>query len=320
VVSAYSLTFGQSRPTTLTIHMENVVDYFETFKDPQSNGTAATEQSPPTGPAAFYPGTLIADVKTINGVKAAGTAIARNFVIGINPNPTGSTGIGDIVRGGLQDIYLEILQADGTTQVGTLVLTGAGPGHAPPGAPSAATAGNFAVIGGTGAYLGATGQAATIQNSRRNTTTLENPINRRNFDSGTWDLAVLLTPAAAPSIIMTDGGPAIAHASDGSLVTPANPAHAGETLTLYASGLGPTNPGVDAGQPFTANPRQVANSPIAVLVNGTPADVLYAGGYPNTSNAYQVNFRVPGDAVAGKGTIQVNAAWIEGTAVTIPIQ
>src|SRR5579862_7454123 len=85
---AYSFAFGQPRPTTLTIHMENVVDYFETFKDPQSNGTAPTAQSLSTAPATFYPGTLIADVKTINGLNAAGTAIARNYIIAINPNPT----------------------------------------------------------------------------------------------------------------------------------------------------------------------------------------------------------------------------------------
>ena len=83
------------------------------------------------------------------------------------------------------------------------------------------------------------------------------------------------------------------HASDGSLVSAAKPAKAGEILSLFASGLGPTRPGVDPGQPFPAAPLQVVNSPVQVLVNGNSADVLYAGGYPGAVDGYQVNFRMP---------------------------
>jgi uncharacterized protein (TIGR03437 family) len=38
-------------------------------------------------------------------------------------------------------------------------------------------------------------------------------------------------------------------ASDFTRVTAAKPARSGETLTLLASGLGPTRPGVDPGNP-----------------------------------------------------------------------
>ena len=48
--------------------------------------------------------------------------------------------------------------------------------------------------------------------------------------------------------VVTDGGrPAIVHSSDFSLVTAHKPALPGEVLTLFASGLGPTRPGVEPG-------------------------------------------------------------------------
>src|SRR5260370_19683414 len=98
-----------------------------------------------------------------------------------------------------------------------------------------------------------------------------------------------------PEVVLTGTGPAIVHPSDFSLVTAAKPAHPGELLTLFASGLGPTRPGVDPGQVFTASPAQLASSPIDVLVNGNAGEVLYAGGYPNTEDSFQANFPIPND-------------------------
>jgi uncharacterized protein (TIGR03437 family) len=67
-------------------------------------------------------------------------------------------------------------------------------------------------------------------------------------------------PVTQPQVLATVNGPAVTHASDGSLVTSAKPAKAGEILTLFASGLGPTQPGVDPGQPFPASPLQVVKT------------------------------------------------------------
>jgi uncharacterized protein (TIGR03437 family) len=55
-------------------------------------------------------------------------------------------------------------------------------------------------------------------------------------------------------------------------------------------------------------------------VNGKPAEVLAAVGYPGSMDGYQVNFRVPPDAAKGVATIQLSAAWITGTPVSITIQ
>jgi hypothetical protein len=310
---------AQTPPATiLTIEMENVVQYQENFANPQKNGTS-TAMEVSTPPPTLFPGTFIADIVTINGRRSKGTAVGRNFWVGLNTNPSGSQAIADVNRFQAMEISLEILQADGAS-VGTIVLTGVTGGPPPLGAPKSGTTGTFAVIGGTGAFLGARGQAATIMNNHRATSTFENPINRRTFPSGLWKLAVQLIPMRTPEVTLTTSGPAIVHSTDFSLVTTAKPAHAGEVLTLFASGLGPTRPGVDPGQVFTASPVQVASSPIDVLVNGKAGDVLYAGGYPNTVDSYQVNFRVPADTAPGLAAIQLSAAWITGAEIKIPIQ
>ena len=133
-----------------------------------------------------------------------------------------------------------------------------------------------------------------------------------------WVLHII--PMSRPEIVATPAGPAVTHASDFSVVTVSKPATPGETLSLFATGLGPTRPGVDPGQPFPAKPLAIVNSPVDVTVNGKSVEVLGAVGYPGSLNGYQVNFRLPPDTAAGTATIQLSAAWIEGAAVTIAVQ
>ncbi len=80
---------AQTPPATiLTIEMENVVQYQESFANPQKNGTSTTMEAQNTTPATFFPGTFIADIVTINGTKAKGSTVARIFWVGLNTNPS----------------------------------------------------------------------------------------------------------------------------------------------------------------------------------------------------------------------------------------
>jgi uncharacterized protein (TIGR03437 family) len=148
----------------------------------------------------------------------------------------------------------------------------------------------------------------------------EDPANRRGMPSGSLHQGIYLLPMTAPEIVMTAGGPAIVHATDYSLVTTGKPARAGEVLTFFASGLGPTRPAPEPGQPFGADPLPVANSPIEVVMNGTPGPVLYAGGYPGAVDRYHVNFRVPDSVSSGMASLHLTSAWIAGGDVKISIQ
>src|SRR6266404_8626741 len=110
-----SIAWAQTPPATiLTIEMENVIQYQESFANPQKNGTSTTMEAQNTTPATFFPGTFIADIVTINGRKSKGATVARIFWVGLNTNPSGSQAIADVNRFQAMDIVLEIQQADGT--------------------------------------------------------------------------------------------------------------------------------------------------------------------------------------------------------------
>ena len=126
----------------------------------------------------------------------------------------------------------------------------------------------------------------------------EDPADRRVNGGTHGHFLVYLIPMVRPEIVDLGGLPAVAHASDGKLVTPSSPAKSGEMLTLYATGLGPTRPALQPGSVFAADPLQVANSPIEITVAGEIAEVLYAGGYPGTTGGFQVNFRLPASVTA----------------------
>jgi uncharacterized protein (TIGR03437 family) len=90
-----------------------------------------------------------------------------------------------------------------------------------------------------------------------------------------------------------------------------------------ATGLGPTRPGVDPGQPFPpypANPLQVVNSPVDVTVSGQSVGTINAIGWPRLVDTYRVDFQVPAGTPAGTAAVQLSAAWIVGPSVNIPIQ
>src|SRR5262249_41881429 len=137
----------------------------------------------------------------------------------------------------------EILKPNGTP-IGTIVALGPNGGPPPPGAPLAQSGGNLAIVGGTGAFLGARGQygAAQLPQSipNRSASIAEDPANRRQNGGGRRRFILHLIPISKPEVITIGGAPAITHSGDFTLVTASKPATAGETLALYATGLGPT--------------------------------------------------------------------------------
>ena len=277
------------------------------------------------GATNFNRGVGVADIVAVNGMPVTGTHFrsAANFFSSTAPAPGGA--IADTVRVALAVFTFEILKSDGTP-IGTVVTTGFGGGSAPPGSPLTATGGsNFAITGGTGAFLGARGQMGIAANppgvaNQRAASITEDPANRRLNGGGTQRYVIHLIPMESPQITMLPAGPAITHSGEFSLVTTSKPATAGEILSIFARGLGPVNQGVDPGQPFPSSPASNVNSPVEVTVNGKAAEVLSAVGLPGTVDGYQVNFRMPPDAAKGAASIQVSAAWISGAAVSIPVQ
>jgi hypothetical protein len=309
--------------SVLRIDTVNAVNYDEDTGDVSK---FATDPGTPTHtPVQNFNGLIcIADIQAVNGQPAMGVLTRVGPNIHLNTAPRPSDAIADVGRNGAQVVSFEILKSDGTP-IGTIMANGFGGGAAPPGAPLEVRVSNFAVTGGTGAFLGARGQVGAENNAQggsgpRLASIREDPTNRRLNGGGTQRWVIHLIPMESPEIAMLPAGAAIAHSSDFSLVTASKPATAGEILSLFARGLGPVNPGVDPGQPFPSSPLAIVNSPVEVTVNGKAAEVLSAVGLPGAVDGYQVNFRMPPDTAKGPASIQVSAAWISGAAVSIPVQ
>jgi hypothetical protein len=307
--------------TILEIDVENQVEYDLDVLDLSKWATDpnVTRNNPPKN-FDFVAG--LADIVAVNGAQAKGALAFRVWALIASSAPAPGGNIADISATSFRSLVLEVLKSDGTP-VGTITAQGFGGNNVapPPGAPLSATAFNFAITGGTGAYLGARGQLVRgrVTIGARVASITEDPANRRINGGGKIRWIAHLLPVSTPSIITTAAGPAVFH-SDFTPVSAAKPVKPGEILVLFASGLGPTRPGVDPGQPFTADPLQVANSPVQVFINGKAGDVLYAGGYPGTVDSYQVNFRVPDGTAAGQASIQLTAAWIAGPSVNTAVQ
>ena len=312
---------AQTLPRTiLEIDVENYVAYNEDTSDPSKFATDPNV-TPSVLPRTFGFFVQIADIVAVNGQPAKGTLTRNSRALNLTTAPAPGQSIADTVRGAASADTFEILKSDGTP-IGTIASYGLGAGSAAPGAPLSISRGNFAIVGGTGAFLGARGQIgnSNLGGNARSASVTEDPANRQR-NGGTRTLYVVeVIPAFQPQIAMTPGGPAVTHSSDFTLVTSSKPAVGGEVLSLFVTGLGPTVPGVDPGKPFPASPLAVVNSPVDVRVNGKSAEVTSAVGFPGAVDGYQVNFRVPSDVAKGPAILQVSAAWITGPGVTIATQ
>jgi uncharacterized protein (TIGR03437 family) len=69
------------------------------------------------------------------------------------------------------------------------------------------------------------------------------------------------------------------------------PARPGETLTLYAVGLGPVVPAIQAGE--IARQTNIVSSQVEVLFGERPASILYSGLTMLSVGLYQLNVMVP---------------------------
>jgi hypothetical protein len=306
----------------LEIDIDNTVSYIDDLTDPQKKATSAT--ATPVAPGFIYPfkpNLVLGDIVAVNGKPAKGLFVQHwgPRVLG-TPDFTPGRAIADLGGGCPLEAAFMILQEDGKA-VGNIMMIGTSSGP-PPGAPAGSTNFNYAVVGGNGAFLGVRGQSSRMSAiGVRLASMIEDPAYRRINGGGKWRFAVQLIPMGRPEVISTATGAAVTHL-DGKLVSNANPAQAGETLTLYATGLGPTTPAVDLGQPFTKDKVHKVMAPVDVVVDGKAVEVLYAGGYPDAVDVYQVNFKLPdllNPATPALRTIglRLTAAWIPGPEVKI---
>ncbi len=109
--------------------------------------------------------------------------------------------------------------------------------------------------------------------------------------------AVSVTLAStAPALFPLDTTTPIAVHLDGSLITLASPARAGEMIVLFATGLGATIPAQIPDMVAIAAAPIAARSGFSLLLNSKPVDasrIAYAGAAPGTAGVYQINLLLP---------------------------
>jgi uncharacterized protein (TIGR03437 family) len=106
---------------------------------------------------------------------------------------------------------------------------------------------------------------------------------------------------------------------DGSLVTKANPAQIGETVSVYLTGLGAVNPGIADGAAGPSGTLSQTVSTIAADISGTTATVTYSGLAPQLAGLYQVNLTIPAGLTAGDNSLDIAGPDSYTSEVLIPI-
>jgi uncharacterized protein (TIGR03437 family) len=313
-------TYAQVQ-TVIQIDIENYAYYYGDNPD-YSKYAGTAQATSPIATKTFASFIGWADIVRVNGKPAKGTWSIRATHTNLTPTPAPGQSIADATRNFFADWIWEIQQADGTP-IGTITATGLGFGPAPPGSPSGLSptaASAMSITGGTGAFLGIRGQAgfSQITTAGRAASATEDPSVRRTFGGGSRSFLLTLIPITSPAVLSNEFGPLVLHAKDFSQVSSENPVSPNEVLTIIASGLGPTVPSVDLGQMFPSSPLALVNSPLQVTVDGVPADVLFAGGYPG-STAYQINFLLPSSLSDGSVLLLFTSAWLPSVPIQVPV-
>jgi len=104
---------------------------------------------------------------------------------------------------------------------------------------------------------------------------------------------------------------------DYSLVTKQNPAQVGETVAVYLTGLGTTNPVIPDGSAGPASSQ--TNNTIQVYIGGVQATVSYSGLAPGLAGLYQVNFAVPSTVTAGDNSLEIVGPDSDAAEALIPV-
>jgi uncharacterized protein (TIGR03437 family) len=99
---------------------------------------------------------------------------------------------------------------------------------------------------------------------------------------------------------------------------PSRPVAVGEYISIFCTGLGPTEPPVKAGDAAPSEPLATVKIPVTVMIGGLAAPVTFSGLAPGLAGVYQVNAQVPAGVAAGdavpvvitQGNLQSNTATI----------
>jgi uncharacterized protein (TIGR03437 family) len=117
---------------------------------------------------------------------------------------------------------------------------------------------------------------------------------------------IVVQPAAPAVFLSGVAGPqtnvaTVIRAQNNLLVTDSNPIHRNDTLVIYFTGCGATNPSIPDGMPAPSDPLATTVITPQVVLGNTALPVLFGGMTPQTVGLCQLNVSVPNSAPTGLG-------------------
>jgi uncharacterized protein (TIGR03437 family) len=127
--------------------------------------------------------------------------------------------------------------------------------------------------------------------------------------------------AAQPGVLQYGNMEAVAVDTNGNLIGPSNPTHAGNVIIMYCLGLGAVSPSVADGAAAPSNPPASTVNSVTVTVGGQTANVIFAGLTPTLAGLYQINLTVPPNTGTGDQVqVVVSTGGQTGAAVNLSVQ
>ncbi len=145
------------------------------------------------------------------------------------------------------------------------------------------------------------------------------------------DVATVPMTSHSPAFFKYAGSNSIAAQHAGTFATLANPsvvaggaaASPGETIILYGTGFGLTEPVYQAGENIPVGALARLRDTPTITIGGitlAPADILYSGLTPGSiSGLYQFNVKVPTSVAAGDVSVFIRIGGIQTPDATIPV-
>jgi len=129
---------------------------------------------------------------------------------------------------------------------------------------------------------------------------------------------IINTGVFSPGIFILDqaGTAAIFDAVTFATITGHSPAHLGEAVAIYATGLGPVSP---AGVSGAAAPAASTTTKPIVTIGGIPGNILYSGLAPTLVGIYQIDVTVPAGLSAGNQLVQIDIGGVLSNAVDMAL-
>ena len=151
--------------------------------------------------------------------------------------------------------------------------------------------------------------------------TLQLIVERDGYPSVPLPLTVVPGRPGIFAVSQTGTGQGAIVGPSGAVSDPQNPAHRGDVISIYCTGLGPIDQTVSITSPAPSEePFARATERVGVIIGNGSAEVLYAGLAPGFYGLYQINARVPANAPLGDSVpVQVSVDNFVSNGVTLAV-